>query len=126
MPLCTFRVADDGALEGELAMPMAVGIVGGMIRMHTGAQLALEIAKVDSARTLGMIMGAAGMASNLAALRALATLGIQRGHMALHARQVAVAAGAEGDEVDRVAAAINLLGSVTLDEARAELSRLRA
>jgi hydroxymethylglutaryl-CoA reductase len=126
LPLCTFDVAEDGSLEGRLAMPMALGIVGGMIRMHEGAQLALRVAKVDSAKTLAMVAGAAGMASNLAALRALATLGIQRGHMALHARQVAVAAGARGAEVDRVAAAINLIGAVTLDEARAELARLRA
>jgi hydroxymethylglutaryl-CoA reductase len=126
VPLCTFDVAEDGALEGHLAMPMALGTVGGMIRMHEGAQLALRVAEIDSARTLAMVAGAAGMASNLAALRALATLGIQRGHMALHARQVAVAAGARGAEVDRVAAAINLIGAVTLDEARAELARLRA
>jgi hydroxymethylglutaryl-CoA reductase len=126
VPLCTFDVAEDGALEGHLAMPMALGTVGGMIRMHAGAQLALRVAEIDSARTLAMVAGAAGMASNLAALRALATLGIQRGHMALHARQVAVAAGARGAEVDRVAAAINLIGAVTLDEARAELARLRA
>jgi hydroxymethylglutaryl-CoA reductase len=125
-PLCTFDVAADGSLEGRLEMPMALGTVGGMIRMHEGAQLALEVAKIDSAKTLAMVAGAAGMASNLAALRALATLGIQRGHMALHARQVAVAAGARGDEVDRVATAINLIGAVTLDEARAELARLRA
>ncbi|NLY92762.1 MAG: hydroxymethylglutaryl-CoA reductase, degradative [Myxococcales bacterium] len=125
-PLCTFRVAEDGALEGRLEMPMALGVVGGMIRVHEGAQLALKIARVDSAKTLAMLAGAAGMASNLAALRALATLGIQRGHMALHARQVAIAAGARGHEVDRVAAAINLIGSVTLDEAKAELARIRS
>jgi hydroxymethylglutaryl-CoA reductase len=125
-PLCTFVVAEDGSLEGRLEMPMQLGTVGGMIRMHEGAQLALQMGKVDSVATLAMMAGAAGMASNLAALRALATLGIQRGHMALHARQVAVAAGAQGAEVDRVAEAINLIGAVTLDEARAELARLRA
>ena len=73
---------------------MAVGTVGGTLQAHAGARLAQRLLGVTSATTLGMIVGAAGLASNLAALRALATEGIQRGHMALHKRSVAVAARA--------------------------------
>jgi len=93
-PLATWRASsgDDAAdLVGQLEMPMAVGTVGGALLAHAGARLAQRLLGVTSATTLGMIIGAAGLASNLAALRALATEGIQRGHMALHRRSVAVA-----------------------------------
>jgi hydroxymethylglutaryl-CoA reductase len=93
-PLATWRVgegAEAGDLVGQLEMPMAVGTVGGTLQAHAGARLAQRLLGVTSATTLGMIIGAAGLASNLAALRALATDGIQRGHMALHRRSVAVA-----------------------------------
>jgi hydroxymethylglutaryl-CoA reductase len=99
-PLATWRAADGvdggagGDLVGQLEMPMAVGTVGGTLQAHAGARLAQRLLGVTSATTLGMIIGAAGLASNLAALRALATDGIQRGHMALHKRSVAVAARA--------------------------------
>ena len=89
-PLCIWRVAADGLLEGALEMPLALGIVGGTTRTHPGARLALEIARVETSRELAMLAGSVGMASNLAALRALATEGIQRGHMALHARSLVV------------------------------------
>lgn len=124
-PLATFRVDEDGALVGSLEMPMAVGIVGGMIRIHEAARLALELSEVGSAKDLAMLAGAAGLASNLAALRALATVGIQKGHMGLHARQVAIAAGARGEEVEAVALAIHQRASITLDDAREALSALR-
>jgi hydroxymethylglutaryl-CoA reductase len=99
-PLATWRAEGangDGDLLGTLEMPMAVGTVGGTLQAHAGARLAQRLLGVTSATTLGMIIGAAGLASNLAALRALATEGIQRGHMALHRRSVAAAerAGAE-------------------------------
>jgi hydroxymethylglutaryl-CoA reductase len=94
-PLATWRHDDgSGDLVGALEMPMAVGTVGGTLQAHAGARLAQRLLGVTSATTLGMIIGAAGLASNLAALRALATDGIQRGHMALHQRSVAVAARA--------------------------------
>jgi hydroxymethylglutaryl-CoA reductase len=89
-PLATWRASEGGDLVGSLEMPMAVGTVGGTLQAHAGARLAQRLLGVTSATTLGMIIGAAGLASNLAALRALATEGIQRGHMALHARQAAV------------------------------------
>ena len=90
-PLATWT-EEDGELVGSLEMPMAVGTVGGTLRAHAGARLAQRLLGVASATTLAMIVGAVGLASNLAALRALATDGIQRGHMALHRRAAAAAA----------------------------------
>jgi hydroxymethylglutaryl-CoA reductase len=85
--------------------------------------VALKILGVHSARELGEVMAAVGLAQNLAAIRALATEGIQRGHMALHARQVAVAAGAEGADVDRVAAQLVAEGQIRVERARELLTR---
>lgn len=85
-PLCVWRRGQDGELQGRLKMPMAVGIVGGATRLHACARLALRIMGVESAGELARIAAAVGMASNLAALRALATEGIQKGHMRLHRR----------------------------------------
>lgn len=106
------------ALYGRLEMPLAVGIVGGATRAHPTAQVALKILGVASARELAEIMVAVGLAQNLAAIRALATEGIQRGHMALHARQVAIAAGATGEEVDRIAAQLAAEGQIRVERAR--------
>ncbi|GIV68590.1 hydroxymethylglutaryl-CoA reductase, degradative [Caldilinea sp.] len=106
------------ALYGRLEMPLAVGIVGGATRAHPTAQVALKILGVSSARELAEIMVAVGLAQNLAAIRALATEGIQRGHMALHARQVAIAAGATGDDIDRIAAQLAAEGQIRVERAR--------
>ncbi|HEX5656149.1 MAG TPA: hydroxymethylglutaryl-CoA reductase, degradative [Polyangiales bacterium] len=124
-PLCIWRKGDNGNLEGKLEVPLALGIVGGPARMHKGAALGLKLANVETAQELAMLAGCVGMASNLAALRALATDGIQRGHMGLHARQVAVAAGALGDEVEQVAKIIHAQGHATLDAATEALKQLR-
>ncbi|MBW2464486.1 MAG: hydroxymethylglutaryl-CoA reductase, degradative [Deltaproteobacteria bacterium] len=123
-PLCTWRASEDGALVGELEMPLALGIVGGPARVHTGAQLGLEVTGAKTAQELAMIVASVGVASNLAALRALATDGIQRGHMALHARSVAIAAGARDDLVEQVAAAIHDAGNVNIEAAGEVLARL--
>jgi hydroxymethylglutaryl-CoA reductase len=86
-PLATWRLAEGGAvLEGHLEIPLALGTVGGALRAHRGARLALDLLGVTDAAELAMVAAAAGLATNLAALRALATEGIQRGHMALHHR----------------------------------------
>ena len=122
-PLATWRL-DGDAIIGELVMPLAVGTVGGALHTHPSAKLALELADVDYAEQLAAIAGAAGLATNFAALRALATEGIQRGHMALHARGVARAAGATGELVDRVAAELAACGDVKPDRAREVLARL--
>jgi hydroxymethylglutaryl-CoA reductase len=123
-PLSVWRT-DGPDLVGELALPLALGIVGGTLRVHPTARLALGLLRVDSADDLALVVASVGLASNLAALRALATEGIQRGHMSLHARSVAVAAGARGPEVEAVAGRISQDGSITLEAALRALSALR-
>jgi len=98
--------------------------VGGATRVHPTARVALKILGVRSARELAEVMAAVGLAQNLAALRALATEGIQRGHMRLHARQVAIAAGARGKLVDRVAEQMVAEGNIRVDRAREILNAL--
>ncbi len=122
-PLAVWRERD-GGLDGELVMPMAVGTVGGALHVHPGARLALDLAGAHAADRLASLVGAAGLATNLAALRALATEGIQRGHMALHARGLARAAGATGELIDRVASELAATGDVKADRAREVLARL--
>ena len=122
-PLAVWRERAHG-LEGELVMPMAVGTVGGALHVHPGARLALDLAGAHTADRLAAVAGAAGLATNLAALRALATEGIQRGHMALHARRLARAAGATGELLDRVADELAATGDVKADRAREVLARL--
>ena len=124
-PLSVWR-RDGEALVGELALPLALGIVGGTLRVHPTAKLALSLLDVESADELALIAASVGLASNLAALRALATEGIQRGHMSLHARSVAVAAGARGPEVEAVAGRLSEDGSITLEAAIRALSALRS
>lgn len=127
-PLATWRVADDGSgdLVGRIELPMAVGTVGGTLRVHPGARLALKILGVERAAELGMVMAAAGMASNLAALRALGSEGIQKGHMSLHARSLALHVGATGEMVDAVAEELSRLGDVRAEVAQKILERLRS
>jgi hydroxymethylglutaryl-CoA reductase len=100
--LTDWHVDDNGDLFGKLTMPMAVGIVGGATKVHPTARVALKILGVKSASELAQVMVAVGLAQNLAAIRALATHGIQKGHMRLHARQIALAAGADDDEVEAI------------------------
>lgn len=123
--LSTWGMDEKGNLTGFLEMPMAVGIVGGATRVHPSARAALKLIGIQSARELAEIIVSVGLAQNLAALRALATEGIQRGHMGLHARQVAIAAGAAGDEVDRVAGQMVQERTVRIDRATEILSEIR-
>jgi len=102
MPLTTWEKNEDGDLVGTLEMPMAVGIVGGATKVHPIARIALKILGVKTATELAEIMGAVGLAQNLAALRALAAEGIQHGHMRLHARNLAMMAGATPEIVDKI------------------------
>jgi len=101
-PLSRWEKDADGNLVGSLEMPMAVGIIGGATKVHPVARAALKILGVKTATELAEVMGAVGLAQNFAALRALATEGIQRGHMRLHARNLAIMAGATGDLIDKV------------------------
>ena len=114
-----------GALVGTLEMPMPVGLVGGATKTHPLARLALKIMAVRSAQELGEIAVAVGLAQNLGALRALATEGIQRGHMALHARNIALVAGAVGAEIDTIAKRMAAEQDVRTDRALALLEELR-
>jgi degradative hydroxymethylglutaryl-CoA reductase len=125
-PLATWRLDDDGWLRGSISLPAAVGTVGGATKVHPAARLALEILGATSGAELGQVMAAVGLASNLAALRALATEGIQRGHMSLHARSVALGAGARGDEVDLLVHRLIESAEIKHDRAVALLRELRA
>jgi hydroxymethylglutaryl-CoA reductase len=124
-PLSVWEKDAEGNLVGRLEMPLALGIVGGATRAHPGARLALRILGVQTARELAEVVASVGLAQNLAALRALATEGIQQGHMALHARQVAIAAGAIGDEVDWVAEQMVAERAVRLSRAQTLLVERR-
>ena len=115
--LSKWYVDSNGSLCGEIDMPMAVGIVGGATRVHPSAQAALELLDVQSSSELAEIIVSVGLAQNLAALRALSTEGIQRGHMGLHARQVAIAAGAEGSDVNVIASKMVAENDVRIDRA---------
>ena len=115
--LSTWGQDEQGNLVGSLEVPMAVGIVGGATRVHPTARAALKLMGVAGAQELAEIIVSVGLAQNLAALRALATEGIQRGHMGLHARQVAIAAGAQGDMIERLAAQLVAEKTVRVDRA---------
>lgn len=104
--LTTWEKNADGDLVGTIELPMAVGLVGGATKVHPVARLAVKILGVKTAVELGEVIAAVGLAQNLTALKALATEGVQRGHMSLHARNVAVAAGATPDIMDQVVAAM--------------------
>ncbi|WP_235017114.1 hydroxymethylglutaryl-CoA reductase, degradative [Tistlia consotensis] len=123
--LTTWERSADGRLVGTLELPMALGLVGGATRTHPLAQAALRILGVTSAQELAEVTVAVGLAQNMAALRALATEGIQRGHMALHARNIAIGAGAVGPEIDAVAAELAAAHDVRSDRAKEVLARLR-
>ena len=116
--LSTWSRDQAGNLRGELELPLAVGLVGGATRVHPGAKAALKLMGVESAQELTEIIVSVGLAQNLAALRALATDGIQKGHMRLHARQVAIAAGAEGEQINQLADQLILDKQVRIDHAK--------
>ena len=117
--------AKGGDLAGEIEMPLAVGTVGGVANVHPTARIALKILGVKSAQELAMTMAAVGLAQNLAAIRALASEGIQKGHMRLHARNIAAMIGAKGSEIDAVARKIADEGAVNAEAAKKALSVVR-
>ena len=124
--LSTWGKDRQGNLTGTLEMPLAVGTVGGATRVHPGAQAVLKLMGVTTAAELAEIIVSVGLAQNLAALRALATEGIQRGHMSLHARQVAIAAGASGDMVEELARQLVAENTVRIDRAEEILKKRMA
>jgi degradative hydroxymethylglutaryl-CoA reductase len=122
---CEALPSGEGALVGRMEMPLAVGTVGGVIRVHPVVQVNRRIARVETASELAAITAAAGLAQNLGAIRALAAEGIQSGHMRLHARNVAVEAGAAPEEVEAVAATIADRREVNVRAAKAAIAELR-
>jgi hydroxymethylglutaryl-CoA reductase len=117
-PLTVWQKDKNGDLQGWIEIPIAAGIIGGITSVHPIAKVSLKILGVKSAKELGEVMASVGLAQNLAALRALAAEGIQRGHMSLHARNIAAMAGAEGDEVDRIASIMVREHAIRLDRAK--------
>ncbi|NLF87795.1 hydroxymethylglutaryl-CoA reductase, degradative [Candidatus Bathyarchaeota archaeon] len=113
-----------GDLEGEIELPMAVGLIGGAVKTHPIARIATKILGVKSASEFGEVLAAVGLAQNLAALRALSSEGIQRGHMSLHARNIAVTAGAKGEQIEAVAAQMVKERKVRVDRAKEILDGL--
>ena len=124
-PLSRWEIDGEGYLVGTLEMPLAVGIVGGATRTNPLARISLKILGVKTAQELAEVIGAVGLVQNLAALRALAAEGIQAGHMSLHAKNIAVMAGAVGDEIDRVAEILVKERKIRVDRAKEVLEELR-
>ncbi len=115
----------NGDLVGSIELPLAVGLVGGATKVHPAAQAAVKLLGVQTARELAEVIAAVGLAQNLAAIRALATEGIQKGHMALHARQIAAAAGAQGAEIDKLAAKLVAEHNIKIDRAQELLKEIQ-
>ena len=123
--LTHWEITEEGHLAGSIEMPMAVGLIGGATKLHPTAQACLNILGVNSADKLMRIIAAVGLAQNFSALKALATTGIQKGHMALHSQNIAMLAGAVGEEIDQIAQILVKLGKVRIDVAEIELKKLR-
>ena len=123
-PLTKFRSDSDGNLVGEIEIPLALGIVGGMTKIHPLARLALKILGVKSAGELSQIAAALGLAQNVAALRALASEGIQKGHMVLHSRNIAKTAGVPDELIEKVAKQMVLEKKIRVDHAKKILNKL--
>ncbi len=124
-PMATWWIEEDAYLVGELCVPMQIGVVGGPIKLHPTVQLVHRILGVESASELAQVIGAVGLAQNMAAVKALATTGIQRGHMSLHARSVAATAGATQDELDELVDRLIADGEIKIARAEELLAMMR-
>ncbi|MBY8985579.1 MAG: hydroxymethylglutaryl-CoA reductase, degradative [Candidatus Lokiarchaeota archaeon] len=123
-PLTKFKLDSEGNLIGEIEVPLALGIIGGMTKIHPMARIALKILKVKSAGELSQVGAALGLAQNVAALRALASEGIQKGHMALHSRNIAKVAGVPDELLEKVAQEMIREKKIRIDYAKQILKRL--
>jgi hydroxymethylglutaryl-CoA reductase len=124
LPLTTYEKDKDGNLVGTIELPAPVGLIGGATAVHPTAKANVKVLGVKSARELGEVLAAVGLAQNFSALRALATEGIQRGHMELHARNLAASAGARPDEVDQVVERLIQDHQIRFDRAKEILDEL--
>lgn len=124
--LSHWEVTRDGDLAGTLEMPMAVGLIGGATKLHPMARASLRIMGIESAQQLARVIAAVGLAQNFSALKALATDGVQKGHMSLHSQNIALMAGAVGEEIEIVARRLVELGTVRVDVAEETLRALRS
>lgn len=124
--LSQWGVDEDGNLCGSLELPMVVGLIGGATKIHPTAQQNLAILGIDTADELARIIGAVGLAQNFAAMKALVTTGIQKGHMSLHAKNIAVMAGANPDEVNKITEMLIADGKIRIDVAEKILATLRS
>jgi len=124
-PLTVWEKNKAGDLVGSIELPMAIGIIGGATKVHPVAKVALKILGVKTANELGEVMAAVGLAQNLGALRALTHEGLQRGHMSLHARNVAISAGATGDLVDLIVKRMIKERKIRLDRAKELIEELK-
>jgi hydroxymethylglutaryl-CoA reductase len=122
--LSTWEKDENGDLKGTIEMPMAVGLIGGAVRTHPIAKIAVKILGVKTANEFAEVLAAVGLAQNLGALRALANEGIQRGHMSLHARNIAVAAGATGELINAVAERMVKERKIRMDRAKELIAEL--
>lgn len=117
-PLTKYYKDREGNLIGEIEFPLAIGIVGGATKTHPFARIALKVMKVEKVEELQEIIAAVGLAQNFAALNALSNEGIQKGHMGLHAKNIAVMAGAKGEEIEKIAEKMSEEGKVSVDYAK--------
>jgi len=124
-PLTSYRKDKEGNLVGEIELPVVVGLVGGAVKTSPIAKIAVKILGVKTASELAEVMACVGLAQNFAALRVLSTEGLQRGHMKLHAKNIAVMAGAKGKEIDEVAAKMAEEKNIRVDRAKEILEELR-
>ena len=124
-PLTNFHLDSDGNLIGEIELPLALGIIGGMTNIHPMVRLALKILNVNSAEELCQIAAALGLAQNVAALRALAAEGIQKGHMTLHSRNIAKSAGVPDDLIEEVALRLVHDKKIRIDYAKEIFQKLK-
>ncbi len=123
-PLTRYWKNEDGDLVGEIEIPTAVGTVGGATRVHPTAQACLKLLNVESSQEFGEVLASVGLIQNFSALKALATEGIQKGHMSLHAKNIAMMAGASENEVDEVAKRLVESGEITSDKAKEILEKI--
>ncbi|MHA1410181.1 MAG: hydroxymethylglutaryl-CoA reductase, degradative, partial [Candidatus Odinarchaeia archaeon] len=123
-PLTKWEKDSEGNLVGSIELPLAVGLIGGATKTHPIARISVKILGVKTANELGEVAASLGLAQNFAAIRALATVGIQKGHMKLHARNIAVMAGAKGDQIDKVVKELIKRGKIRVDVAEEILKEL--